>query len=642
MPPELVAKLKALREKGASDDQIREYARQWTTQNASGTEFKPEVMDYVRAALQGPTLGLYRPLARHVLPGGEAIAQRMSQFEKERPKTALALGLGGGLAGAGRNILYKGLGRVAEALRPISGAAGVLAPVVEGAGVGATAGAVSGAANAEPGQRAGGAVTGMLGGGLTGGVLGGAAGARLGRNPQLTRLAELARRSGGAGQLSANLAEHAVAGNADQATLADLLPSFRAEARRISNAEPVAAENIRQLAGERQAGQSARIAERLSTAMQGDPVLATRAQALETSRQSWADAAYGQLEASAPEIPESDFKAHFDTPEIRAKFRQAARYFPQPKAEGASLDSEAMASLLEQVGANPSPAVAAQIESMQGPPKTISYGQIRTYLQVLRDKAQSLGQNGMTDAARSVRSAYRELYDIADKTIPGLRDVNKEFESRMRLEEALTAGKAARNSTMANIKHEMGNFGTGRKAAMTPEEFAQYRYGLASGILEDLHKAATNRDIAHYWSNAPQQLLDKLDLVIGNKAKAEQFMRGLKSERTLARLRGAPEGSPTDANQQARTNTLLGLATGGVTALATRNPTYALLAAAAPTVLARARSAEALRMLPLLTAKGDALRAIIADIQRAGRPMQTALPGLGGGLVGASFLRNQP
>jgi hypothetical protein len=509
---------------------IREFLKRHAVLAESGVEVTPEqIEEFFRAKTEG-RFGMAeaqeliagidtdinpRNVARSVTQGvtfnfGDELLGLFSKNAKERMRLredlyseehpwADALGqIGGGLLVPGAAVA--GAVKKGRALHRVIGT---------GAALGGASGALAGAGAGETGEER--ADNALIGGGV-GTVLGGAVPSLVASVRALSPVSRANRRvgnainkSGGVEALRAQNQAAVTAGRGSEVMLGDLSPHLRRATDFATNANDDALVDVASKVRERQAGMSERMLEDVRSEV-GDVNAPERLTGLKDARNEWADAAYGALRKQHPELPDPHgFAEVLNRPKIRDAWKTAQEtgFIGEfPDVGNPSFDR--VQSLLERLGG-------------------------------MRDRAFRSGDN---DLGFKLDEAFKELRGELEKRVPGYREVTAEYARRMDLERALEAGQAAWNQTDKGGLRQMVR-------ALSPDELAEFRRGMASELIAKLRSAQTNRNVAKELMEASQSMQEKLEIVFGSKEAFERFMSRIAQEGEMAKLSGTIGGSET-------------------------------------------------------------------------------------------------
>lgn len=551
-----------------------------------------------RSATQGALMNWGDELLR-ILPqkmgGGEAGEQEMrlrgELFHQAHPKTDIAAGMAGGIAPWLLAPEAKGLSLAASVAR--GARVGLLAGAANGAGAGEDAmGRVKGAGV--------GAVVGTAIGALTPAFIGGIKEAYNPTARALARVDHAIKQSGGVGALRGKVASMAASGRGDDMMLADVSDHMRAATdMAVNNSDDVMIPMAQKFKA-RRADQSDRLLSDVESALGEQPDAGARQSSLEASRRSWAAGpdGYQGLRDANPTVA-----------------GDLGSVLQQPRVSKALTDAHE-AGL---IGRNP--------VATKGP---LSFEKIQSVKEDLDDAVNVAFRGGKNNLGSRLAEARDMVVEHLQSNVPGYESIAKEYAKRKGLETALQAGQEAWGQVdTRGLARQVGSMAGG--------ELDQFRYGMASKLVEKLRSAATNHDEATKVMNGSKALQDKLAAVFGDQQTFRTFMQRVSAEGELSRLQGVFGNSATARRLQSAGFDPREL---GVDAAAgaLHGPHGLMLATAHGLLKAttgRLTRATAREMGPMLQTQGapniDALLASLA--QRSpllGKVANTLLPAAGG------------
>lgn len=471
-----------------------------------------------RSATSGALMHFADELAGVV--GGEGNKEdyrlREEMYEGAHPKEALAANVAGSL-GTGLAI-------------PIAPAATALRSIFQGAGVGAAAGAADAAGRAEgTKERLEPAAKGAAVGGVAGGVLSGVlANLKLATSPRARaerRIRHAVKESGGVPALQKELDRHVAAGRGDEVMVGDLTDRMRREADFAANASDDVLVPLAKTVKDRQLNATDRLLQDAKE-LAGDANHVTRLEQLKAERRAWANEEFGKLREGGKNLR----SPVTDGPEVKPMYWhgtphpesvELADILNQPKVINAWRDAQEAGLIGKNIDlATPS------IEKLQN----VKFD--------LDDAVETAFRQGKGNLASRLKEANKLLVEAMEKRVPGYKALNAEYARRMRLEKALEDGAAAWGvNDSRQLAQQIKKLG--------PAEREEFRYGMASQLLQQLRNAQTNRDEAAKLMNASKTLQKKLEAVFQTKDQFDEFMRRVSSESDLAKMKGPVSGSET-------------------------------------------------------------------------------------------------
>jgi hypothetical protein len=552
-----------------------------------------------RSAAQGALAEWADELAG--LAGGNAEEMRLrdEMFHGAHPKTDAAFRIGGAVA-AGLAVP----GTVGA--RTIGQAAG------RGALIGGLYGGAQGAGAGETTEeRVTGGARGAGLGAVSGAVLPAVVGTgRLATSPVARaerRVAHAVKKSGGPAGVQQALQRHVDAGRGDDVMLGDLSDRLRAEADFAANANDDVLTSLAERVRSRQANANDRVLQDVKdVAPSGDANHVRRLEQLKDQRLEWANSPEG-------------FAG------LRERGKTLAGQVVEDSEQGVMMASpyrggeggEDLASLLNQ------PKVRqawrdAQEAGLIGKERDLSAPSFEKLQNVkfdLDDAVEEAFKRGKTNLARRLKDAREVLETEMETRLPGYRAVNAQYAAMKRVERALEDGAEAwRVNDSRKLAEQI--------KGLSPEELSEFRYGMASQLLEDLRGAALNRSKATEFLNGGATMQKKLEVVFDNKKTFDAFMARVASEAELAKMRGPVGGSATARRLTAQgfdpAEIALNSATGGFEQAA-----LGAVARAGRGALAR-RTAGAEGPM-LMTQGAPAIQAMIDSWAKKGNPIMSAL-----------------
>ena len=153
--------------------------------------------------------------------------------------------------------------------------------------------------------------------------------------------------------------------------------------------------------------------------------------------------------------------------------------------------------------------------------------------------AAARGQGGNTALGADYRKLADNLRDVLEDNVPGFRSLQAETGAAIRAKHALGEGIEAFNRADPREFAEMVK-------RLTPPELEQFRFGLASELVNTLASRSLKRDAATELLNAGGGLKTKLrHILFGDDAAFRDFMRRAEIERAMRLNAGAGGGSLT-------------------------------------------------------------------------------------------------
>lgn len=181
------------------------------------------------------------------------------------------------------------------------------------------------------------------------------------------------------------------------------------------------------------------------------------------------------------------------------------------------------------------------------------YAKVNELRKLLRGQADAIMRNPSATAVKADGIALYQAHDALDamlaETIPGYPVLQSAYARAMGLIRA-NGETAADFLGRANTKELQNTL-----AQMTQAERNQFRYALASGMVDDLSAAATNRNVAARLIHASADERYKLRVVFGSDKKMTEWMDAARHEYQMSRTMRAFGGSQT-AGREAEANGL--------------------------------------------------------------------------------------
>jgi hypothetical protein len=526
------------------------------------------------SGVQGASFNFGDELLNAVDPKHQAGAEmktRQALFHNEHPYIDDAAGLVGGLATGGAfGKLLKGLGLLGDA-------ATVGDAAVQGAKGGAAGGALYGAGSGDDlksrveGAALGGA-SGAVGGGLLGGAVGGAVAASRGAPLSTGRLVAAIRKEGGLDAVQARLKVFVDAGRGDQVTLADLGPHLRAALDFSANASDNVLVPATELLQARTAERAARVLADVRANLgapasllnprpnmtpdqvrSGEPDAALRARQLQQNKSDVGAEAYGALAAKNPEFDVT--KLPLNKPLI-SRLWSGAKLAGDINAEGSPID-ELIAKLTKAnpamkpaeiqqaaqsiAAASSSDAVASGLPPAFSPKeRPVGLDDMTSLYRALEGRAKAAFKAGNGALGNSLAGVKTEVGNTLEAGAPGFKEAQAAYRGANDLERGLDEGHdwwmKADHRELARVVAAKAN---------QPGALAEFRTGIASGLVEKLQAAATNQDVARQIMQGSEDMNAKLKLIFGDSKTFDNFMSRAKVENEMSKMSGALYNSAT-------------------------------------------------------------------------------------------------
>lgn len=520
-----------------------------------GTGAMNMASDLVRAGMNGATahladdaIGLFSP------EQAEESRLRSEYFKQEHPKLSFTAELAGSL----------GLGKILDAL--LGGTE--VHTVAESAKAGAKAGAGYGAA-AGFGESNGEDFTDRLKSAATGGLVGGAAGGAVGtlfgagvsafskKRPGLARLTKAIEDDGGLEAIKSNVEANVKAGRGEVITLADMGPHLRQALDFAANASDEVLIPAAQLLEARNAERAARLLAdaranmgapaRLinprpnmggsAAALEGEPDAALRAGQLAQNSRAVGAKVYGDLEAQNPT---------FDIRTLPLDKGKIARLWQNARAAGNLTGKGPLDDLIARLtAANPTVptsklAQVAKQFSEGATERPVTFSDLQTLRQGLDGQTGAAFRSGNGAMGNALKDIQSHVDDVLEAGAPGFRAANTAYRGAKDLERALQSGsdwwqKADQRQLMRVVE----------SLKAKPGALDEFRHGIASGLVEKLQAAATNRDVSREIIQGSQDMNAKLRVIFGDKSTFDAFLLRVKAEREMAKLAQTIGGSQT-------------------------------------------------------------------------------------------------
>jgi len=443
------------------------------------------------------------------------------------PVTELAGGIGSAVLTGGLSPEFQGASRIANAAKTA-------------AVVGGGYGAVSGAGEGEDiGDRAKHAAA----GGVAGAALGGALGAAAGRIAEHTSIASALRRqldaieqSGGFQALRKTLDEFRHAGRGDEVVLADLSQPLQNVADFAANNNPATYNKAAKILNERQPD----ITERLLTDVEhhvGKPLPDAEARALELKNDKfdWANTAYNNLRSVKASFKPEDIASFIDKPTVEHALEQAQ--LADDITQGGAL--EALIKRVQAGSRDPEDIAAMkQIANSGKLQRPLSFNDMQQLKRALDGKVGAAYAKGNVPLADAYKALRDQVKSAIMAKVPEYAAVDAEYAAKSRLQEMLTKGIETWNKIGVRQL-------TDDVAKLNPADAEQFRYGLASKLVDTLRDSNTNRNVAKQIMDKGVSMQEKLKVIFGDEKTFDSFMERVKTERQMGDTRATIGGSPT-------------------------------------------------------------------------------------------------
>jgi len=443
------------------------------------------------------------------------------------PASEIAGAAASALATGGLSPEFQGASRIANAAKT-------------GAVVGGTYGAVSGAGEGEGVEDR---AKKAAGEGAFGAAFGSALGAGAARILEHTSIASALRRqldaieqSAGFQSLRKSLDSFRAAGRGDEVILADLSQPLQNVADFAANNHPPTYNKAAKILNERQPD----ITERLLTDVEhhvGKPLPDAEARALELKNDKfdWANTAYNNLRSVKASFKPEDIASFIEKPTVEHALEQAQ--LADDITAGGAL--EALIKRVQAGSRAPEDIAAmkdiANTGKLQRPLSFNDMQQLKRALDGKVGAAYAKGNVPLADAYKALRDQVKAA--IMAK-VPEYAAVDAEYAAKSRLQEMLTKGVDTWNKIGVRQL-------TDDVAKLNPADAEQFRYGLASKLVDTLRDSNTNRNIAKQIMDKGISMQEKLKVIFGDEKTFDSFMRRVQTEKTMGETRAVIGGSPT-------------------------------------------------------------------------------------------------
>jgi hypothetical protein len=510
---------------------------------ASPSNLIRSIMNGATGHLADNAIGMFSPAQ------AEESRVRSSYYEQEHPKRDML----GGLMGA--MLTGKGIG---EVLGPAAETNTLRQTVQAGAKGGAGYGAVDAAGRADD-QDLAGKVDAASRGAVTGGVIGGALSGVVGTglamfSPQryaTGRIASAIEKDGGVDALRARLKSFVDAGRGDHVTVADLGPHLRQALDFAANASDDVLIPVAELMEARTAGRAGRLLADaragFAASGMGEPNFAARAAQLKDNTAKVGRDVFEPIEQQQTTTPNVS-SLPLDKPRI-ARLWQRAKEAGNISTRGPLDDliekltksnPGTPRSVLEDAAAKITASAAKDAghaaPSLDRAPSLSDLMQLRRGVDGQVSEAFGKGNGTMGNALKEIRS---HLDDVLN-THANYSEANAAYKGAKDLERGLESGHdwwmKADHRQLASTVHQLKS---------QPGALDEFRHGIASGLVEKLQSAASNRDTARELMQASEDLDAKLKVIFGDKNTFNEFMSRVKAEREMGKLSSTIGNSAT-------------------------------------------------------------------------------------------------
>lgn len=577
MDPKLMAALKSLLEARKNAREVGEsiapsdedaFIKRETGGKYSRKDLEPLLAtsgsNLVRSMMNGATMHLADNVIGMFSPQqADESRLRSDYYEQEHPLRAAAGDIAGAVA-------------TGHAFTGLFGAGEGANTIVQTAKAGAKAGAGYGAADAfgradgkpvseKIDAAAGGAVMGGAAGGLLSGALGAGAAMVSPERHAIGRIAHAIEKDGGLQALQTKLGEFVKAGRGDVVTMADLGPHLRQALDFAANASDDVLVPAAELIEARTSNRAARLLSDVRANLGAPASLMNPSAALPAAaaRSGEPDAGLRalQLAGNTSKVGQgydalAEQNPSFDVSSLPLDKPRIARLWAQARAAGNLSAKGPLDDLIAKITAN-NPSIgreqaqeaaqaiaSAQAKDAGAAMPSMERGVTLADLQQLRrgvkGQADAAWRAGNGEMGKALGGIQTHVDDVLEAGAPGFQAQNAAYKGARDLERGLDAGhdwwKMADHRELA------------RKVASLksqPGALDEFRRGIASGLVEDLQAAATNRDKARELMQGSEDLDAKLKLIFGDKNSFGSFMARAKAERELGKLSSTVGGSQT-------------------------------------------------------------------------------------------------
>jgi hypothetical protein len=348
---------------------------------------------------------------------------------------------------------------------------------------------------------------------------------------------EAIEQSGGVQKLRQKLAEFAGAGRADDVMTVDLDKSMQGLGDFAATNNPRVYNDAAGKLNARQPDITERILGDME-AVVGKPLpdAIKRANELKSDKYDWANTAFQNLRTNVKaEFSPDDLGAYISKPTIAHALEQAQ--LADDIANGGALEK-----LLKRVQAgsrDPADMKAmAQIANTGKAQRPLTFNDLHQLERALDGKiggAYTKGNVPLADAYKAVREQVRA--SITAK-VPEYAETVAEYAAKSRLQEMLTKG--IDTWSKIGVRELSENL-----AKLNPADAEQFRYGLASKLVDTLRDTNTNRNVAKQIMDKGISMQEKLKVIFGTPEKFDKFMKGVQAEKTMGESRQVVGGSQT-------------------------------------------------------------------------------------------------
>jgi hypothetical protein len=174
------------------------------------------------------------------------------------------------------------------------------------------------------------------------------------------------------------------------------------------------------------------------------------------------------------------------------------------------------------------------------PPRPITLDDMTSLRRALEGRASSAFKAGNGSLGNSLAGVKDQVSSALEAGAPGYKDANAAYKAANDLERALDEGH---DWWMKADSRELGRVVA--EKSQQPGALAEFRNGIASGLVEKLQSAATNQDVARQITQASEDMNAKLKLIFGDAKTFDAFMARAKAENEMSKASGVVSGSAT-------------------------------------------------------------------------------------------------
>jgi len=249
---------------------------------------------------------------------------------------------------------------------------------------------------------------------------------------------------------------------------------------------------------------------------------------------------------------------------------------------------------------------------------------LNTARKALRDGANSAYRAGQGARGEAFKTVSKQLDAILRDNVPGFAEVQAKVASVKGQEAALQlASDITRQTDVRKLQALVADL------AKNPKELAQFRYGLASGIIDELNATTNRGNGARNLLIASKDVEAKLQTAFGDEGTFQQFMKRVMVERKMEMTRAAFGNSKTASRLAAQD---MGMPS------PTLSPRTILSRVGDAVVGGKAAAVrDATAMAPYLLSQGGDIDKLLAAIRALARK-QTVGPMTGAGIPAAGGL----